>query len=111
MSTRPRMSSVVAPSVSDGPAQRVSNMSRMFEKTNNRCAQRHSKVSESDGCPSGNAGRMGEIVSAQRHSKLSESEARECGSEKWKARKVENRKTLCSTALQSIGVGSPRMRE
>ncbi|MFA6479129.1 MAG: hypothetical protein WCV67_12480 [Victivallaceae bacterium] len=35
-------------------------------------AQRHSKVSESDGCPSGYAGRMGETVYAQRHSKVSE---------------------------------------
>jgi hypothetical protein len=38
------------------------------------CAQRHSKVSESDGCPSGYACRMGETVSAQRHSKVSESD-------------------------------------
>ncbi|MFA6479894.1 MAG: hypothetical protein WCV67_16385 [Victivallaceae bacterium] len=36
----------VAPSVSDGPAQAVSNMSKMFEKTDNRCAERSSKVSE-----------------------------------------------------------------
>jgi|GEM_PF-6644990 len=41
-------------------------------KNENRYAQRHSKVSESDGCPSGYAGRMGETVSAQRHSKVSE---------------------------------------
>gem|GEM_PF-7084655 len=41
-------------------------------KNESRCAQRHSKVSESDGCPSGYAGRMGETVSAQRHSKVSE---------------------------------------
>ncbi|MFA6480684.1 MAG: hypothetical protein WCV67_20410, partial [Victivallaceae bacterium] len=38
------------------------------------CAQRHSKVSESDGCPSGYAGRIGKTVSAQRHSKVSESD-------------------------------------
>ena len=59
----------VAPSMSDGPAQRVSNMSKMFEKTNNRCAQRHSKLSESDGCPVCYAGRMGYV---QEHSKVSE---------------------------------------
>ena len=39
-------------------------------------AQGHSKVSESaDGCPSGNAGRMGKTFSAQEHSKVSESGA------------------------------------
>ncbi|MFA6479184.1 MAG: hypothetical protein WCV67_12775, partial [Victivallaceae bacterium] len=43
-------------------------------KTEMPYAQRHSKVSESDGCPSGYAGRMGETVSAQRHSKVSESD-------------------------------------
>ena len=41
-------------------------------KTENGCVQGHSKVSESDGCPSGYAGRMGETVYAQRHSKVSE---------------------------------------
>ena len=57
-----KMSSVVAPSVSDGPAQTVSPAvagSKMFEKTNNRCAERSSKVSESGGCPVCYAGRMG----------------------------------------------------
>ncbi len=38
-------------------------------------AQGHSKVSESGGCPVGNAGRMGQAVSVQEHSKVSESSA------------------------------------
>ena len=37
-------------------------------------AQGHSKISESGGCPSGNAGRMGETAPAQEHSKISESD-------------------------------------
>gem|GEM_PF-7084664 len=74
VSNMSKMSSVVAPSVSDGPAQAVSNMSRMFEKTNNRCAQRHSKLSESDGCPVCYTDRMGYV---QEHSNVSESGKRE----------------------------------
>jgi len=35
------------PSVSDGLTQGMSRMSKMCEKTNKRCAQRDSKVSES----------------------------------------------------------------
>ena len=35
---------IVAPSVSDGPAQTVSRMSRMFEKTDTSCAEDISKL-------------------------------------------------------------------
>ncbi|MFA6104863.1 MAG: hypothetical protein WC721_21950 [Victivallaceae bacterium] len=38
-------------------------------------AQEHSNVSESGGCPSGNAGRMGKTASAQEHSNVSEWES------------------------------------
>jgi len=42
-----KMGFVVVPSVSDGLTQGMSRMSKMCEKTNKRCAQRASKVSES----------------------------------------------------------------
>ena len=55
----------VVPSVSDDPAQTVSRMSRMFEKTNTSCAEDVSKLSE--------LFEKTEKHNAQRHSKLSES--------------------------------------
>ncbi|MFA6480804.1 MAG: hypothetical protein WCV67_21010 [Victivallaceae bacterium] len=47
---------------------------KILSKYESSCAERLSKASESDGCPSGYAGRMGETVSVQRHSKVSESD-------------------------------------
>ncbi|MFA6101287.1 MAG: hypothetical protein WCV67_02700 [Victivallaceae bacterium] len=62
-------------SVGVGGARKVE--SEKSEKSKKHYVQRHSKVSESDGCPSGYAGRMGETVYAQRLSKVSESGERE----------------------------------
>jgi DNA-binding CsgD family transcriptional regulator len=50
------------------------NNGNKTEKTNNTSAQRHSKVSESGGCPSVYAGRMGETASARRFAKMSRKE-------------------------------------
>ena len=70
-------------------------------KNERRCTQRHSKVSESDGCPSGYAGRMGETVSAQRHSKVSEWLSK-MAHRIHKTRITKN--VLCGTGVQSVGV-------
>jgi len=55
----------VVPSVLDGLSKMRLTGVPNGGKTEKHCAQRHSKVSESDGCPPGYAGRMGETAFAQ----------------------------------------------
>ena len=57
-----------------GAASSQTTQSTRSAQSDKHSAQEHSKVSESGGCPSVNAGRMGETASAQEHSKVSESD-------------------------------------